>query len=137
MVCTCLLQDVAATPRLWCLALSVGLATDTLLIVNNYRDRKGDRLVGKMTLCTLIGARLSRALYLLLGLSAVALGVDWGNLSSLRFAWSPLLLLIYITLHAGAWRRLCRLEGPTLNAVLGETARNIFVLALILAAILW
>lgn len=137
VVCTALLQDVPSSPRLWRLALSVGLATDTLLVVNNYRDREGDRLVGKMTFCTLIGPRLSQALYLLLGLSAAALGIDWGDDSSLRFAWSPLLLLIYLTLHAGAWRRLCRLEGAALNGVLGETARNIFVLALILAATLW
>ena len=65
VVCTCLLQDVAATPSLWRQAFAVGLATDALLVVNNYRDREGDRLTGKLTLCTLIGPRLSRALYLL------------------------------------------------------------------------
>ena len=137
VVCTCLLQDVAATPRLWRLALAVGLATDALLVVNNYRDREGDRLTGKLTLCTLIGPRLSRALYLLLGLAAAALAAGSFHFCTLRYAWTPLLLLIYLALHAGAWRRLCRLEGAALNGVLAETARNIFVFSLILAATLW
>lgn len=137
VVCTCLLLDVAASPRLWCLALSVGLATDTLLIVNNYRDREGDRLTGKLTLCTLIGPRLSRALYLLLGFGAAALAAVSFGFCTLRHAWSPLLLLFYLALHAGAWLRLRRLEGKALNGVLAATARNIFVFSLILAAILW
>lgn len=137
VVCTCLLQDVAASPRLWRLALAVGVATDALLVVNNYRDREGDRLTGKLTLCTLVGPRLSRALYLVLGLTAAALVAGSFEFCTLRHAWSPLLLLVYLALHARAWQRLCRLEGTALNGVLAETARNIFVFSLILAAILW
>jgi len=137
VVCTCLLQDVAATPGLWRQALAVGLATDALLVVNNYRDREGDRLTGKLTLCTLIGPRLSRALYLLLGVAAAALAAESLHFSTLRHAWAPLLLIFYLALHAGAWLRLRRLEGKALNGVLAATARNIFVFSLILAATLW
>ena len=137
VVCTCLLQDVAASPGLWRQAFAVGLATDALLVVNNYRDREGDRLTGKLTLCTLIGPRLSRALYLLLGVAAAALAAESLHFSTLRHAWTPLLLLFYLALHAGAWLRLRRLEGKALNGVLAATARNIFVFSLILAATLW
>ena len=137
VVCTCLLQDVAATPGLWRQALAVGLATDALLVVNNYRDREGDRLTGKLTLCTLIGPRLSRALYLLLGVAAAALAAESLHFCTLRHAWTPLLLLFYLALHTGAWLRLRRLEGTALNGVLAATARNIFVFSLILAATLW
>lgn len=137
VVCTCLLQDVAATPGLWRQAFAMGLATDALLVVNNYRDREGDRLTGKLTLCTLIGPRLSRALYLLLGVAAAALAAESLHFGSLRHAWTPLLLLFYLALHTGAWLRLRRLEGTALNGVLAATAQGIFVFSLILAAILW
>ena len=55
----------------WVLSVAMGLVTDNLLIVNNYRDRDTDAQVGKNTLVISIGARATEWLYLLLGIIGV------------------------------------------------------------------
>ena len=113
-------------PQLWCQALSLGLAADALLICNNYRDREGDSLVGKHTLCTLVGEHVSEWLYLLTGVTAALLATDFDN------AWSWL-LVIYLAMHLRAYRHLVTIKkGARLNEVLAASAQNILVLALII-----
>ena len=45
-----------------------GLVIDTLLVVNNYRDRENDKRDGKITLIVRIGEKKAEKLYLALGL---------------------------------------------------------------------
>ena len=52
-------------------SLACGLAIDTLLMLNNYRDREQDALSGKRTLVVRFGARVGRILYLATGSAAV------------------------------------------------------------------
>lgn len=47
-----------------------GLVIDTLLVVNNYRDRENDKRDGKITLIVRIGEKKAEKLYLALGLMA-------------------------------------------------------------------
>lgn len=54
-------------------SLACGLAIDTLLMLNNYRDREQDALSGKRTLVVRFGARAGRILYLATGSAAVLL----------------------------------------------------------------
>ena len=133
VVCTYLLQDAPSdNTLLWNRSLAMGLAADALLVVNNYRDRHGDRLVGKRTLCTLIGTRASEMLYFLLGVAAVVLSVDWRHIGDVHvLAASAILLLPYLALHNATYRKMVRIsEGPELNSVLADTARNILILGL-------
>ena len=109
-----------------------GAVVDTLLVLNNYRDREQDRRHGKRTLIVRFGERFGLYLYLVLGLS-----VCW---FCLVFAvgghvWAAVLPQVYLVLHIRAWRRMVRIRrGRGLNAVLGLTGRNILLFSLLLSA---
>lgn len=116
----------------WVLGLISGIAIDALLIVNNYRDRNQDRISGKRTLIVLGGEAFGRYLYLAVGLVAAGLaaGLLW-HIGQGRYAFD---LVLYLALHIRTWLKLVEIRrGKALNAVLGATSRNMFVLALILA----
>ena len=48
----------------WLLPLGVGFVINNLLVVNNYRDFKEDRVVGKKTLVVILGKRFGLVLFL-------------------------------------------------------------------------
>lgn len=137
VVCTYLLQDApSGNTLMWNQSLAMGLAADALLVVNNYRDRHGDRLVGKHTLCTIIGTRASEVLYFLLGTAAAVLCVDWWHIEDMRVLAASVLLLPYLALHNATFRKMVRINnGSALNYVLGDTARNILVLGISVSVI--
>lgn len=128
--------------------VAMGLATDNLLIVNNYRDRHQDLQSGKRTLMVRIiesqkrkfgdtqgqkeGEEICIDLYLWFGVFAAILAFTALFLfpySSIRWP----LMLIYLILHFKTFRQLKTLDGKELNMVLGATARNIFLFGLLLA----
>ena len=118
---TCTWQVVIAS-------VACGLVIDTLLLVNNFRDRDNDRTAGKMTLVVKIGETASLWMYLGVGIAACILGlVFWQNGHVLAF----LLPLLYLVLHLFTYLKIKRIyRGKPLNACLGETARNIFIYGL-------
>lgn len=119
------------THQVLALGFAMGLVTDNLLIVNNYRDRDTDPLSGKMTLVTHIGQRATEWLYLLLGLLGVAL-CQFLWLSGHK--WGALLPIAYLIPHMLVWRKMVKINhGKSLNKELGLTALNIFLFALLVA----
>jgi len=118
----------------WMAALGCGLAIDTLLVVNNYRDIDGDRKAGKRTLIVWIGERNARVLYLLLGFTAWAL--MFIVLLQHLPVWICFISIIYLILHYQTFTQLRTLKGRALNKVLGMTARNIFIYGLIFSLLL-
>lgn len=121
----------------WILSLVSGLVIDTLLTVNNYRDREQDALSGKRTLVVRLGERFGRQTYLALGIAAVAL-CTWfvysGRLTWIEFIWAP---CVYFYLHAFTFRKMCHIRsGKRLNAILGETSRNMLFMGLLLSVAL-
>ncbi|MCD8303471.1 MAG: 1,4-dihydroxy-2-naphthoate octaprenyltransferase [Prevotellaceae bacterium] len=126
------LQRGSVSSGVWLCSVAMGLATDALLLVNNYRDIEQDRSSGKRTLAVAMGARLTRWLYLLVGLLAAALSL-WALLL-LGKTWQAALLLIYIVLHLRNHSLMRRINaGAGLNRVLGLTGMEIFVFALTLS----
>ena len=126
-VCTTyFIQAGEVTLPVFLLSIGMGLATDCLLIVNNYRDREQDCTAGKRTIVVLAGGRFAEWLYLLVGIVAVLLPF----LLSIS---SPVALipLLYLIPHVRTWFNMKRLSGHALNAVLGKTAANIFLYALL------
>lgn len=119
------------------LSLVSGLAIDTLLMVNNYRDREQDALSGKRTLVVRFGEAFGRNMYLALGIAAVLLClwfVHSGSLTLVEFIWAP---CVYFYLHALTWRKMVHIRsGKELNRILGETSRNMLFLGLLLAVAL-
>lgn len=112
-------------------SLAVGLVTDNLLIVNNFRDRDQDHQSGKNTLIVRFGAQWGARLYLIIGIAAVLLCVPFAFHGRL---WATLLPCLYLIPHLITWRKMMRIwQGRELNQVLGATARNILIFGVLLS----
>lgn len=108
-----------------------GLVIDTLLMVNNYRDRDGDRSSGKQTVVVRFGASFGRQAYLWLGVLAT-LGMVLSGLSHGRPA--ALLSLLYLGPHIRTWLLLVQIDhGRELNRVLGRTSMNMLLYGVLAA----
>ena len=113
----------------WLLATACGLCVDTLLVLNNYRDRETDRRSGKRTIVVLFGERFGSLAYLLQGIAAylcvAALSAN-GNL------WLAILPSFYLLPHYLTWRKMVQInKGPQLNRILGFTSRNMLTFAIL------
>lgn len=140
---TYFIQTGEVTLSVLLLSIGMGLATDCLLVVNNYRDREQDRAADKRTIVVLLGGRFAEWLYLALGVFAVLLPLlpavyssmnsnSYSSHSTLHLSLFTLLPLFYLIQHTRTWLRMKRLHhGRPLNTVLGQTAANIFLYALL------
>ena len=107
-----------------------GMIIDTLLMVNNYRDREQDALSGKKTLVVRWGAATGRMLYLFLGLAAAWLCLLFAVSGHI---WAAILPQIYILPHFLTWQRMVKInKGKELNIILGETSRNMLLFRILL-----
>lgn len=117
-----------------------GLAVDTLLIVNNYRDHDNDKRAGKNTLVVHIGRRNAERLYCGLGIAAIAIVGACIAVKSLQGRGHTAFLAlgsVYLALHVHTYRKMKSIGcGRELNQVLGMTARNILFFGLISAAMI-
>lgn len=124
-------QALQLTPSVWWLAAACGLVTDTLLVLNNYRDRHQDAESGKRTLVVALGEKFGSMLYLvqgILGYVCVAMLTLYGH------TWCALLPLFYILPHLLTWRKMVSIhEGRALNKILGFTSQNMLIFALLTA----
>jgi 1,4-dihydroxy-2-naphthoate octaprenyltransferase len=115
------------------LSLALGFLSVNILLVNNYRDVAQDRAAGKRTTVVIFGRRFGRALYLADALLAVACA--WPAYWRLDWRWW-LPFLAFAALQLSTWRGMVRRDGAALNGTLEQTARNVFLFALLLAAAL-
>ena len=114
-------QTQSLSPLAWAVAVPVGEVATALLVVNNLRDIPTDARVGKRTLAVRLGARGTRAQYLLL--------------MAVVFAAPPLLVRLFGAPVTVLWallaaplavepvRRVLSREGTALNVALAGTAR--------------
>lgn len=108
--------------------LGMGLITDNLLIVNNYRDVEQDKLSGKKTLVVRFGTKFAENLYLINGfVSAVLMG--FVNHKSVYPGF--FVFIVFATFFL--YKEMCSLTGKSLNKILGKTALLIFVYGLFCA----
>lgn len=122
-------------------SIACGFVIDTLLIVNNYRDRENDARAGKRTLVLRLGTANSERLYRLLGFVAICCNIvlilvmETSVSIGIRL-WSVIaLLIIYGGLHDHAYRRMKAIhQGKQLNTILGKTARNMFFYGVLVSA---
>ena len=100
-----------------------------MLLVNNYRDVDDDREAHKRTTVVIFGRKVASAAYLINGYVGISL------LAPLWFA-APLWVLavpaLYLVLHTVTWNRLTHSDGAALNPLLGATARNMLIFAVLL-----
>lgn len=129
----------------WTLTLTIasigmGLATDNLLMVNNYRDIDQDRLSGKKTIVVRMGKRAALHLYLWLGLVAAMLmvAVELMQVFLEERSWFGIpLVAVYLGMHIRNYQKMRTFTGKALNMVLGKTAAGIFLYAVVFALSLW
>jgi len=116
--------------------LSCGLVIDTMLMINNFRDRDTDRQSGKRTIVVRWGAAFGRWGYWLLGVAAVAL--YWPSAIA-DGRWELLLPSLYLIPHTIAWRLMVRIDhGSELNRIFGRTVLDMSIYGvLVLWATLW
>ena len=126
------IQLHSVTWEVFLASLACGLVIDALLVVNNFRDRDTDRAAGKNTIIVRLGAKAGLQIYLGLGIGAIILGGTYLlNGHPLAF----FLPFVYLILHVFTWLRIKRIDhGKALNLCLGETARNIFIYGVCVAA---
>ncbi|MDR1004930.1 MAG: 1,4-dihydroxy-2-naphthoate octaprenyltransferase [Prevotellaceae bacterium] len=128
-------QACTLNGNVWLLSLICGLLIDTLLIINNYRDREQDKLSGKRTLIVRLGGQFGLYLYLMLGV--VVLLLSWGllingKLNGISYA---IIFLTYSMLHLHTWFRMKQIHsGKALNRILGATSRNMLLMGILLSA---
>ena len=128
---TYFLQTGRMTLEVFTASVACGLVIDTLLVVNNYRDRDNDRRTGKNTLVVRIGAKATERLFPALGITACLLGlVYWAY----GHFWAFLLPVVYLSLHLVTSERMKTIgKGFGLNKILGENARNMFIYGILLS----
>lgn len=118
--------------------IACGLVIDTLLLVNNYRDRDNDRRDGKITLVVRLGTRWTERLYSdlptlaeCLILASLILDHDNALLNTIIFI---ALSFLYFIPHAMTTKKLIAIKkGKALNMVLGMTARDMFIFGIVSA----
>ncbi len=113
-------------------SLICGILIDTLLVVNNYRDRDADAQSGKRTVVVRFGEPFGRYLYLVLGVVAALLCLWFGRDGLSMAAYIP--SSIYLCLHFLTWRKMVQIRsGKKLNSILGETSRNMLLMGILLS----
>lgn len=111
-------------------SIACGLVIDTLLMVNNFRDREQDTLSGKRTLVVRLGARAGLILYFLLGMVACWCCVYFIIIGKI---YAALLPQIYLIPHILTTQRMAKINrGKQLNSILGETSRNMLLFGMLL-----
>ncbi len=118
------------TPEVTLASLICGLVVDTLLVLNNYRDRAQDLMSGKRTLVVRFGEPFGRYFYLFLGIfsSWLCLAFIFGG-----HLYAAILPQFYLLFHITTWKKMATLRsGYALNEVLSLTGRNIFLFAFFL-----
>ena len=127
--CTYYLQTNTLTKEVLVSSIACGLVIDTLLIVNNYRDRDTDRVKGKHTLVIMIGDKATELLFFMLGLLAILLGLLFFFPGRYLIFLLP---LFYLMLHVRTYQKMKRIRhGKALNLILGENARNMFIYGIV------
>ncbi len=116
-------------PDAWWLAAACALLVDTLLVLNNFRDRDTDHAAGKCTLVVLFGEQFGSLFYLFQGIAAYAcvamLIVDGHWLAAVLPAF-------YLISHFRTWRKMTKInKGRELNRMLGFTSANMLFFAVL------
>ena len=92
-------------------SIACGLIIDTLLVVNNYRDRTNDKQANKYTLVVRIGEKRTEILYLWLGIMGVCLmAIVFTSTNGTMNILSNAVVLLYLLFHIRTWNEMKRIK---------------------------
>ena len=113
-------------------SLAIGLLAANVLVVNNYRDMEDDAAVGKRTTVVIFGRKVMSVTYLLSGFIGMSVMTPvWLRMPG----WAWAVPLIYLILHTKTWYQLRRSIGAAINPLLGRTAMNLLIFALLFVGV--
>ena len=112
-------------------SVTIGLMGVNVLLVNNYRDVDDDREAHKRTTVVIFGRKVASAAYLINGYVGISLLAPLWCAAPL---WVLAVPALYLVLHTVTWNRLTHSDGAALNPLLGATARNMLIFAVLLTA---
>ena len=116
------------------ISVGCGLVIDTLLCINNFRDRHNDEKDGKRTLIVRLGEKRGAQLYNAVGSMGDALTMVVLLFTSRHSQIGIVCMfpfLVYVYKHSQSYIQLKETwEGKGLNKVLGMTARDMFIYGL-------
>lgn len=130
---TCYLQcgDWNALETSMPTSIAIGLLAANVLIINNYRDANDDSSVGKRTTVVIFGRKTMLYVYLISGfLAMIFMTSVWTSLS----VYAMFIPLCYLGIHIVLWYKLRHSHGSAINSLLGKTALNLLLFALLLFA---
>ena len=111
-------------------SLAIGLLAANVLVVNNYRDMEDDAAVGKRTTVVIFGRKVMSTSYLLSGFIGMAVMTPvWLKLP----LWALAVPSVYLVLHVRTWHSLRQSTGAAMNPILGKTAINLLIFAVLFA----
>ncbi len=107
------------SPEAWWLGGAIGAASNTLLVVNNLRDREGDRKVGKRTTAVRFGGQFARFQY-----AAYWTAAFWCTVAAARMDHPGLYFSLVLAIPTFlAAQRVFRTDGKALNHELAAAGR--------------
>ena len=111
-------------------SVTIGLLAANVLVINNYRDMEDDAAVGKRTTVVIFGRKVMSIAYLLSGFIGMSVMVPvWLDMP----VWVLTVPLIYLVLHVNTWYHLRQSTESAINPLLGRTAMNLLIFALLFA----
>ncbi|MDD2961196.1 MAG: 1,4-dihydroxy-2-naphthoate octaprenyltransferase [Muribaculaceae bacterium] len=122
------LQAHSFTLNVFLASITIGLLAVNVLLVNNYRDIDDDREAGKHTTVVIFGRKWASHIYLANGYIAMLLMLSyWGE-----NIYSFVCPATYLVMHTRTYQQIITSQGVALNPLLGATARNMLIFALLL-----
>ena len=110
------------------MSIACGLIIDTLLAINNYRDIDNDRRSNKLTVAVLLGRKRAATFYYWVGVAGACIAIIAACTCSPANVGILFAALLYAFVHRKTYQRMKEIaQGRRLNAILGETARNISI----------
>lgn len=125
---TCFLQTASwdGFGQVLATSVAVGLLASDVLVVNNYRDMEDDAAVNKRTTVVIFGRRVMSLVYLFSGVVAMLIMYPvWAALP----LWAVTVPALFMVMHILTWNKLKKSKGADLNPVLGKTALNLLLFA--------
>lgn len=114
--------------------LGCGMVIDTLLCINNFRDRHNDKRDGKLTLIVRLGEKRGAQLYNVIGLlgACITMVTIMQECRHSQLGAVVIIPYLYYTYkHSQSFDKLNKIwNGRALNEVLGMTARDMFIYGL-------
>lgn len=110
----------------WHLAVAMGIASTSILIVNNYRDYEEDLKTGKKTSIVIMGKDFAPKFYMFCGMLSVILIYPLFSMMGM------MCIMLYVLLFfMPTYKKLLVSSGSELNKVLALTGRNVFILSVV------